>query len=256
MSEITIAVIGAGRFGEALAIELAQAGVNVLVFDRKKDVVKRLEALGAMNCVWVAPGQLEALIKHHGPQEWDVAVVAIGEDFEQQQKCVLVLEDIGVKTIIGRAQSETHQEILRLIAPDTIEIIRPERECAKALALKLVRHELKSVLSLKDDCQLIEAAIPTALVGYSLKELRIGAEHGVLVVGVTRGGASSSDPESEDRDNGDDPRDGADAKEKENGSREPLFPPGAETILEKDDTFTLVGRTAALKDFLALHPKR
>jgi Trk K+ transport system NAD-binding subunit len=102
-------------------------------------------------------------------------------------------------------------------------------------------------LELPGQCELIEAAVPESMFGCSLKELRVGAEHGVLVIGVRRGGALLNDNDN-DNDNDDEP----DSEEDE--SR--IMPAGAETRLEKDDTFTLVGRSEALRDFLDLRLDR
>jgi Trk K+ transport system NAD-binding subunit len=125
-----------------------------------------------------------------------------------------------------------------------MEIISPEIGFASQLAKKLARRDLKQVLEL-GQCELIEAAVPESMFGCSLKELRVGAEHGVLVIGVRRGGALLNDNDNDDDDEPDSDKD---------ESR--IMPAGAETRLEKDDTFTLVGRSEALRDFLDLRLDR
>lgn len=241
MSQRIVAVIGLGRFGESLAVELANAGASVIAFDHEAELVERVDQKRDVTAHLLSRGRFREQIVGFDPQSWDVAVVAIGEDFEQQQNCVLALAEIGVRHIVGRAQSSVHRKILRCIGGDEMEIISPEIGFASQLAKKLARRGLKQVLRLAGKCELIEAAVPESMFGCSLKELRVGAEHSILVIGVRRGGVLLND-------NDDEPDSDEDVSR--------IMPAGAETRLEKDDTFTLVGKSEALRDFLDLRLDR
>ena len=203
MSQRIVAVVGLGRFGESLAVELANAGASVIAFDLELGPVERVDQEKNVTAHQLSRGRFREQIERFDPQSWDVAVVAIGENFEQQQNCVLALAELGVRHIVGRAQSRVHRKILRCIGGDEMEIISPEIGFASQLAKRLARRDLKQVLELPGQCELIEAAVPESMFGCSLKELRVAAEHGVLVIGVRRGGALLNDNDNDDDDDND-----------------------------------------------------
>ena len=71
-----IGIIGAGRFGEALAESLSDRGCEVLIFDRERE---RVQALSAVVTKTVQGDAANArAIDDAGFRDCDVAVVAIG----------------------------------------------------------------------------------------------------------------------------------------------------------------------------------
>ncbi len=246
-----VAVIGLGRFGSRLAREIVKGGGSVLGFDIDKGVTAGLGRIEGIDTHPLRRGQVEHQLREFDPESWDVAVVAIGENFESQQHCIAALQRLGVKEIIARGQSESHKLILRKIGGGGLSrIISPEEEFAEGLAREILRPDWRKVIELAPDVVLIEAAVPESMFGRSLKDLGVGAEYGVLVVGVTRGGALLQ-RDADEAQSGDPDEQKNEGEQEDSGV---IMPARAETQLEQDDTFTLVGKRNRIEDFLDLRP--
>lgn len=215
-----IAVIGLGRFGTALAVELEAAGAEVLAIDTDHDGVDDVAGLvQAAHCLDATdPEALKAI----GLAELDLVIVAIGENFESTQSCVLALEQIGVKRIWARAQTDDRLEILKRIGAH--EVVSPEVESAKRVALQLTHPLLAESVDLGDGVIAATIPVPRTDIGKTLAEVGASADHDVLVVRVTR--------------------------YDENGVRlGVVIPATAGTVLEENDELTLVGSLESIARF-------
>jgi len=114
-------VIGLGRFGSALAAGLNKNGCDVLAVDTDmqrveefKEQVDFAAELDASDPVALA--SIDA-------STCDVAIVAIGENFQAAVLIVSALKDAGVKHILARARNARHARILRAVGADeTLEV--------------------------------------------------------------------------------------------------------------------------------------
>ena len=102
-----VCVIGLGRFGATVARELYQAGHDVLAIDI--DEAKIQEALGHVTYAVRADATNETVLKELDVADFDVAVVALGNDNTQGSILVTsLLKSIDLPFIIARAADELH----------------------------------------------------------------------------------------------------------------------------------------------------
>lgn len=74
-------VIGLGRFGEQIAITLAENGMEVLAIDSNESIVASVrDSVAQAVCMRVND---EASLRSIGVDEMDVGIVAMGENFAQ-----------------------------------------------------------------------------------------------------------------------------------------------------------------------------
>jgi Trk-type K+ transport system membrane component len=78
----------------------------------------------------------EKALRATGIQDVDVAVVSIGENIESSLLVVMLLREIGVKTIVAKAVTPLHGRILEKLGVS--RVIFPEREMAIRIAHSLV----------------------------------------------------------------------------------------------------------------------
>ena len=108
--KMSYGIVGLGRFGYALAEELAETGADLLVIDRDEEKIQEIREL-VENAVVVKNLEKKTLLET-GIQNCDVAVVCIGEQMDTSILTTLNLVSIGITTVIAKANSPEHGEIL------------------------------------------------------------------------------------------------------------------------------------------------
>jgi trk system potassium uptake protein TrkA len=129
----SVAVIGLGRFGEAVAMRLVELGHEVVGIDEDAAIVQKL-ADDLPHVVRADSTECEAL-RALGVNEVDYAVVAIGSDLEGSMLTVLALTEIGVKDIWAKASTRRHGLILERLG--VTKLVYPEADMGRALAEQL-----------------------------------------------------------------------------------------------------------------------
>ena len=129
----SVAVIGLGRFGEAVAVRMVELGHEVIGIDGNAEIVQKL-ADDLPHVVQADSTEVEALMAL-GVNEVDFAVVAIGSSLEGSVLSVLALQELGVKQIWAKASTRQHGLILGRLA--VTKVVYPEADRGKALADQL-----------------------------------------------------------------------------------------------------------------------
>ena len=135
-SATSVAVIGLGRFGGALATELVRSGTEVLGIDTDEDVVQSLN--GVLTHVVRADSTKEVALEQLGVTQFDRVVVGIGSDIQASILTTSLLKRMGVRSIWAKAISEQHGLILEQLGIE--HVIFPEADMGRRVA-HLVRGE-------------------------------------------------------------------------------------------------------------------
>ncbi len=177
-----VAVIGIGNFGAHLAVTLAKQGAEVLAIDSSMD---RLEDVKDKVTYTVRLDSTEEkALRDQGLTELDAVIVAIGDDFEATLLTIVALQNIGVKRIIARATTKTHERILRHLGIE--EVISPAVEAAERLADSLMYRGVIDSLELSSDYSIVEVSAPEAFIGKSLGELQLRETFDVNLITIKR----------------------------------------------------------------------
>jgi trk system potassium uptake protein TrkA len=211
-----VAVIGLGRFGSSLALELVRGGHQVLGIDNDDKIVQSLA--GELTHVVTANTTDEETLKELGLADLDVAVVAIGADLEASILTTSLLLQIGVKQLWVKANSTAHGRILEQIGAH--HVIFPEYEMGRRVA-HMVTGESLDYVQIDEDFVMVKSICPESFDGQTLAELKIRSEYGVTVVAVNSG----------------------------DGVYKPAFP---ETKLSAGDLLVVAGRKQPLDNFVQL----
>ncbi len=179
----SVAVIGLGRFGRALALELMANGTEVLGIDASEDIVQELN--GLLTHVVMADSTKEAVLRQLAVPEFDRVVVAIGSDVESSILTTSLLLRFGIKNIWAKAVSDAHGQILEQLG--VAHVIYPEKEMGRRVA-HLVRGSMQDYLEVGDGFSLVKMAPPAKVIGKSLAELHLRSKAGVTVIAVKPSG--------------------------------------------------------------------
>jgi trk system potassium uptake protein TrkA len=176
------AVIGLGKFGTHLAIQLAARGAEVLAID---DDLERLDDIKDTVAHTVRLDSTEEkAMREQGLDEYDAVVVGMGDDFEASLLTVAVLQKLEVKRIIVRATTSVHERILNHLGIK--EVILPAEEAAERLATSLMVEGALDSFALTSDYKIMEVTAPDGFIGRTLEELQLIERFGVNLVTIKR----------------------------------------------------------------------
>jgi trk system potassium uptake protein TrkA len=174
-----VAVIGLGRFGTALALELARGGTEVLAVDSRPDIVQRLS--GQLGQIVVADSTDPDALREIGIGDFTRAVVAIGNDLEASILTTALLAELEIRDIWAKAVSRQQATILERVGAH--HVVFPEQDMGERIA-HLVSGRLLDWVELDPQWVFAKTKPPKELVGVPLGESGLRKKHHVTVVSV------------------------------------------------------------------------
>jgi trk system potassium uptake protein len=174
-----VAVFGLGRFGTALALELARGGTEVLAVDSRPDVVQKLS--GQLGQVVVADSTDADALTEIGIGDFHRAVVAIGNDLEASILTTALLAELEIRDIWAKAVSRQQATILERVGAH--HVVFPEQDMGERIA-HLVSGRLLDWVELDPQWVFAKTKPPRELVGVPLGESGLRKRHRVTVVSV------------------------------------------------------------------------
>ncbi|WP_339288004.1 TrkA family potassium uptake protein [Paenibacillus sp. FSL E2-0201] len=175
-------VIGLGRFGSSLALELMEMGYEVLGIDHQEERVEDMS--DHLTHAVVADATDEGIMRSLGVRNFDCGIVAIGDNMERSILAAILLKEIGVKQVVAKAISILHGRALSRLGVD--RVIFPERDMGIRVAHQLVTPNLLDYIELSKDYKIVELTVPSCMNGKSLSDLNTRAKYGCSIVALNR----------------------------------------------------------------------
>jgi trk system potassium uptake protein TrkA len=179
----SVVVIGLGRFGGSLALELEAQGTEVLGVDASEEIVQSFN--GRLTHVVRADSTKEEVLRQLSVHEFDRAVVGIGSDIEASILTTSRLLKFQRPQIWAKAISEPHAEILAQLGVE--HVIRPEHDMGRRVA-HLVLGSILDYVEFEDDFVMIRTGPPAIVRDRPLGVVGLREKFGVTVVAVKRPG--------------------------------------------------------------------
>jgi trk system potassium uptake protein TrkA len=177
-----VAVIGLGKFGSAVAKELAALGAQVIAVDTDK---ARVDEVKDHVTYAVALNATDAkALRAVGIEGVDAAVVCIGEGVEANLLVTVLLKQIGVKRIWARAINPMQQEILKALEVESI--VNLETEMGQVVARDLAAGGVVKHIHVGQGYSVTEIRVPESLVGRTIRQSQARRKYGVNIVAVKR----------------------------------------------------------------------
>ncbi|NEW09817.1 TrkA family potassium uptake protein [Paenibacillus sp. SYP-B3998] len=208
------AIIGMGRFGSSIAKTLSQTGFEVLAIDHRENIVQDISSI-VTHAVQADSTDEEAL-KALGIRNFDVVVVAIGEDIQASILTTLILKEMGIATIVVKAVNDLHGKVLKKIGAD--KVVYPERDMGQRVAHHLISSNILDYIELSADYSIVEIKASKQMIGKNLRELDIRVKYGCNVIAIKQ-------------------------------EEKLVIPPSAEELLNPNDILVIVGKNIDLQTF-------
>ena len=177
-------IVGLGRFGFALAMELTAAGADLLVLDRDEEKVSYLRDY--TDNAFVVRNLDKKTLLETGIQSCDVAVVCIGEQMDTSILTTLNLVSRGIPKVIAKATSAEHGEILEKLGA---EVVYPERDMAIRLAHRLETSKALDFIQLSERVNISKLIVPEKVVGKTVLETNFRKHFGINIIAIENNSA-------------------------------------------------------------------
>ncbi|NJP35507.1 TrkA family potassium uptake protein [Micromonospora sp. HSS6-12] len=178
-----MAVLGLGRFGGSLALELMRQGWEVIGVDSSAQVVQTYA--DQLTHSAVANTTDEVALRQLGVHDLVHAVVGIGTDLEAGILTTALLADLGVANIWAKAVNRQHARILERVGAH--HVVLPEHEMGERVA-HLVTGRILNFIEFEGDYALVKTRAPQEVVDRTLADAAVRTRHGITVVSIKRPG--------------------------------------------------------------------
>ena len=175
----SVLLIGLGRFGYHMAERMQE----VLGVDIDEDKVE--QCLSCLTSAQIADATDENFIRTLGVRNFDVCVVAIGDNFQASLEVTALLKDFGAQFVVSRAAGEIHAKFLLRNGAD--QVIYPERDMARHAAVKYSANHVLDFFQLTPEYAIYEISAPKEWMGKSIEELQVRRKHHVNILAVRVG---------------------------------------------------------------------
>ncbi len=179
----TYGIVGLGRFGMALAMELVRSGADIIVLDRDEEKVREMREF--TDNAFVVQSLDRKTLSETGIQNCDVAIVCIGEHLDTSILTTLNLVGLGIPEVIAKSTSNEHGEILEKLGA---KVVYPERDMAVRLANRLEASRMLDYIQLSEKLNISKLMVPEKMVGKTVLEVNLRKNFSVNIIAVENDG--------------------------------------------------------------------
>lgn len=177
------AVLGLGRFGMSIVSTLAEADVNILACD--EDETKLAQATDYATHVIQVDLADEHALEKLGLGNFDVVILAIGEDFETSLTAAMIAKEQGAKQVIVKARNKRQKTILQSIGVDLV--VLPEHEMGAKLARRLTGSNIIDILQESDSHSITEIRPKKEWIGKTVSQADLRRKEQLTVIAIRSG---------------------------------------------------------------------
>lgn len=187
----TVAVLGLGLFGSAVARTLAQNGSEVIAIDFNMDHVE--EVLDYVYHAIQADFTKIDQLKEAGVSEADTAIVATGEKLEITILGIMNLKKLGIKEVIVKTKNTSYKEVLLKVG--ATRVILPEVEMGIRLANELSKTNVLETFEVDDKYNLVELNVMENWIGKSINDVDLRNVHGLNIIALKTDESKNYNPQ-------------------------------------------------------------
>lgn len=181
---MNILLIGLGRFGRYTAQKLNELNQEVMAIDRNEEHVNK--ALNYVTNAQIGDATNPDFMESLGVDNYDVCIVAIGDDFLASLETTALLKELGAKKVISRATGKSQEKFLLRNGAD--EVVFPEKQLAVWTAIHCSSMSIANYIELSDGYSIFEIKTPSSWYGKTLISLNVRAQLGINILGIKKNG--------------------------------------------------------------------
>lgn len=179
----SILIIGLGRFGRHMAKKFSEQNNDVMAIDINEERINNV--LSVVTNALIGDATNERFMETIGVRDFDLCVVAIGDNFQSSLETTALLKDLGAKFILARANRDVHAKFLLRNGAD--DVIYTEKETAERLAVKYGSDNIFNYIELNDEYSIYEIAVPSSWLNKSILKVNVRSKYGISILATKQG---------------------------------------------------------------------
>ena len=179
----SILVIGLGRFGRHMAKKFSEQNNDVMAIDINEERINNV--LSVVTNALIGDATNERFMETIGVRDFDLCVVAIGDNFQSSLETTALLKDLGAKFVLARASRDVHAKFLLRNGAD--DVIYTEKETAERLAVKYGSDNIFNYIELNDEYSIYEIAVPSSCLNKSILKVNVRSKYGISILATKQG---------------------------------------------------------------------
>ena len=164
-----ILLIGTGRFGRHIAVQLSQLGHQVMAVDTNEERIS--DVLPYVTNAQIGDSTNAEFLRSLGIGNFDVCIVTISGNFQNSLETTSLLKELGAKCVVSRAERDVQAKFLLRNGAD--QVVYPEKQLAKWTAIRYSADHILDYIELDENHAMFEIPIPKDWADHSIGELDI-----------------------------------------------------------------------------------
>ena len=183
----SILLIGIGRFGRHIAIKLNELGHEVMAVDHNEERINAV--LPYVTNALIGDSTNEEFLHSIGVANFDVCIVAIGDDFQSSLETTSLLKELGGKLVVSRATRDVHEKFLLRNGAD--HVVYPEKQLGIWTAITYSSEKVFDYIDLGENHVIMEVSIPDNWVGKTIFDIDVRKNYGINILAIRDSGKLS-----------------------------------------------------------------
>lgn len=179
-----ILLIGLGRFGRHIALQLNKVGHEVMAVDSNEERVN--EILPIVTNAQIGDSTNTEFLKSLGIGNFDVCIVTIGGNFQNSLETTSLLKELGAKLVVSRAERDVQEKFLLRNGAD--EVIYPEKQVANWAAIRYTADHIRDYIEVDEAHAIFEVEVPKGWIGKTVGELDIRRKYSINIMATKENG--------------------------------------------------------------------
>ena len=177
-----ILLIGLGRFGKHIAMQLNEMGHEIMAVDINEERVNRI--LPFVTNAQIGDSTDASFLESLGIGNFDICFVTIGGSFQNSLETTSLLKELGANLVISRAERDVQEKFLLRNGAD--RVVFPEKQGAKWSSIRYADDHILDYMEVDASHAIFEVAIPDEWIGRSVGELDIRRRYNINILAVKK----------------------------------------------------------------------
>lgn len=180
----SVLLIGLGRFGRHIAMKLNELNHEVMAIDKREERVDAV--LPFVTNAQIGDSTNEDFLESLGVRNYDVCIVAIGNDFQSSLETTSLLKEHGAQLVVSRAERDIQAKFLLRNGAD--EVVYPEKQMASWTAIRYTSDHILDYIEIDEDYAVFEVTVPKEWIGKTIGQLDIRKKYKINITAIKRDG--------------------------------------------------------------------
>ena len=182
-----ILLVGAGRFGRHIAMQLSQLEHQIMTVDANEERIN--DVLPFTTNALIGDSTNAEFLRSLGIGNFDVCIVTISSNFQNSLETTSLLKELGAKCVVSRAERDVQAKFLLRNGAD--HVIYPEKQMAKWAAIRYTSNHIFDYIEIDQKHAIFEVEVPEGWIGKSVGELDIRRKFGINILGIKHAGKTA-----------------------------------------------------------------